>query len=242
MGSISLAQATSRRAGTPNALRVGTVVSVSADGVTVDVGGGEVLCGLVGGAGAGVAPGATVSVFKQGDSWQVQGTTAGGGAQSGAGLTNSTILPPVPGSGQPGAVVATSSLNLVTGLTTGAGSLYLNRTVTVVLPAGHLCEITCRNVQILATAAAYSTFLTIRDGNNPAGNVRASAVPYAPVAGNSTSADLSGWFIGDGGQYTFGLCAASLTASGSVSVSQSVSLPLFMGVIDWGDASGVTRV
>lgn len=73
MASSKLAHAVAKVAGIPNGLRTGTVVSVSAAGVSVDVGGGVFAAGVV----TSYAPlvGDVVSVFRQDSSWLVLGKT-----------------------------------------------------------------------------------------------------------------------------------------------------------------------
>lgn len=242
-GSVRLAQSTSRRAGAPNSLRVGTVVEVSTAGVVVDVGGGEILCGMVGGAGAGVAPGAVVSVFKQADSWQVQGVVVGPG-QSTAGTptipqpaTNTVIIPPALAA-ESGSQVAVAD-TVLGAITSASGNTFVNVSVRVLLPAGHLCEVRVAGYQCSATANNFTTVFTMRENASPAGDFYSSYEQVNPNGGNGSHFSFSGYVVGDGAVHLIGLCAQAL-AAGTVTISRSRRS--FIGVIDWGDASGVLQI
>lgn len=233
---VALASATSKRAGTPNSLRVGTVVSVDATGVQVNVGGGVIYAGLVGGAGAGVAPGATVTVFKQGSSWQVQGAALGGGQA----LTNSVILPRSLGAAVPGSMVAAVDTAIVTGLNSTFGTFLTSANISVVLPKGHLCQILLSGCSSVATASSFLTVMTIRDNNSASGTVRAAYEQFNPSAGNGSHFDVTGWIVGDGATHSLALCALCLTVGSNLNITRAAGS--FFGVIDWGDASGVSIV
>lgn len=245
MGAIKLAVATGDRAGIPNSLRTGTVVSVSSKGVTVDVAGGSILCSMVGGAGAGVAPGATVSVFKQGDSWQVQGVVVGPGQGRGVPVnpplpsTNAVVLPPIVAT-VPGSILTTSGgANLIAGLASGSGTVTLNFNIENLWPKGHLLRIVMSNFQCFSPATAnFSTLVTVRENGLPAGTIYATYEPFNPVAGNGTNFDVTGWVLGDGAVHTIGAVAAALTGSGSITIVRPTNS--FFGILDYGDASGVT--
>ncbi len=218
---LALASATSQRAGEPNAMRTGIVVSVGAAGVKVNIGGGVVTAGLVGGAGAGVAPGAVVTVFKQGSSWQVQGVALGPG-QSAAGTptqpvaaTNTTILPPAV-AGKAGAYRGATQTTLLSALSGGPTSTGL--LITNLWPQGHLLRATVRNLQVFSTAAAnYITVETLREGGS-GGTVWAASEIVAPVAGAGQTGHIEGWLIGDGKVHTLELFAQTFTDASGVTL------------------------
>jgi hypothetical protein len=238
-GALKLAQATSQRAGTPNALRVGIVVAVSTAGVQVNIGGGVITAGLNGGAGAGVAPGAVVSVFKQGSSWQVQGIVSGPG--QGAGTTqplpstNQVILPPA-SKQWAGAQISATNGNQVTGLTTASGTVGFGWVISNVWPKGHLIETKFGQISILGTVANFQTVLTLRENNSPTGSVWANTVWNNAVAGNGSLASANAYAIGDGAVHTLGLFV-SAASSGTGTIARTVGT--YLMCVDWGDASGV---
>jgi len=240
-----LAVATSTKTGIPNSLRTGTVISVSLAGVLVSIGGGEVLCGLVGGAGAGVAPGAIVSVFKQGSSWLVQGVISGPGQSvdtPAAPLrsTNAVILPPVVSTNSSAVLTTSGGANLATAITTATGTIFANLSMTSLWPKGHLLQIVANNFTSFATIANFSALMTVHADNNPASVSYGQFINFMPVAGNGNVFHLSAWVLGDGLVHTVGLCCAALTGGGSFTLQRPTGS--FWGIFDWGDASGVTAV
>lgn len=238
---LKLAAATAQRAGTPNAMRTGIVVGVSAAGVEVNVGGGVITAGLIGGAGAGVAPGAVVSVFKQGSSWQVQGVVMGPG-QSPTGTptqplpaTNALILPPVdatiPGSLH-GAGIVTSLLS-----SAPPGTYALAPVIKVLLPKGHLCHVRCDGVQTSVNTPPALAVLTVRDGST----IYAEFEMVNSFASLGQRCNVQGYCIGDGLVHTLQLYANPLISGTTTSVVKQ-PVTFFMGVVDLGDASGVSAL
>lgn len=240
-----LAAATSRRAGTPNSLRTGTVVAVAPAGITVTVGGGTVTAGMMGGAGAGVAPGAVVALFNQGDSWLITGVINGAGQGADTPVqpqpaTNSVILPPVNAT-DAGSVVALADTMLASGLNSTSGTVFINTSIRVKLPLGHLCEVRVHSYQASTSSATTLTVFTVREGPPyPTGGVYASYEQTNPFAGLGSHFSFSGYVIGDGAEHQLGLCAAVLTPAGS-NLTVNRTQRSFIGVIDWGDASGVLK-
>lgn len=232
MSGVRLAQATSARAGRPNALRVGTVVSVDETGATVSVGGGEVLAGVPASASAGVGPGAIVSVFKQGDSWQVQGALGGGGN----GVTNAVLL---------AAQVSNQGATLASGITTGSGEVFSNVLISTgpdrVLPLGHLIEIRF-GVNFSINAANGQVGARIRVGSGVSGTQVGSGHGFGPTSGFTYELYASGWIIGTGLPASYGLTVQNFTAASSLTVTSSAIAPGLCGIIDWGDGTGVSFI
>lgn len=224
MGAIALAQATSARAGQPNAMRTGTVVSVGTGGVVVSVGGGNVTAGLVGGAGAGVAPGATVSIFKQGSSWLVGGVIAGPATAT----TNAFVL---------AAQLQRTTVAYAAGVPTGS-EFYANRFLSAVLPLGHLIEVSFM-VNVAVTIANASAGYRIREGTGITGTAYGSGHTFGPTSGFSYEGEIKCHVIGDGTRHIFGLTVQNFTG-GLLTLSSLATSQMANMILDLGDATGVT--
>lgn len=224
MGATKLAQATSARAGQPNAMRTGIVVAVTATGVQVSVGGGTINAGIIGGATAGVAVGAVVGVFKQGASWLVQGALAG----PGGGAVNGQILA--------GVLRRTNGTN-VSGLGVGSESLS-NRSVTCTIPAGQLARISF-GVNVTYSVANGALGMRIRDGGLSGTQFGSGHGGPAPTAGFTYEAYAEGWLLGDGLPHTWVLTVQNFSASGTLSISQAQAAPMLDHVALWGPPTGV---
>lgn len=227
---LALARQVTRTAGIPNGMRTGTVVSVDATGVTVNIAGGEVLCGLQGNS-VGIAPGAVVNVFRQDSSWIVQGVANGGGN----GITNSTLLG--------GAQLLNSGATYISAVVTGAGEVFSNLLIPnsgIPFPLGHIIQVRFL-VNFVISVANGSVGARIRYGNGTGGTQIGSGHGFGPTAGFTYELSAEGWIVGDGLAHSVGLTVQNLTG-GNLSISSAAIAPGIAGVFDWGDGTGVDAV
>lgn len=224
---LALARQITKTAGIPNGMRTGIVVKVDATGVTVNIAGGEVLCGLQGNS-VGIAPGAVVNVFRQDSSWVVQGVANGGGN----GVTNSTLLT--------GAQITNQGTTYLAGLGTGAETFsnVLIPNTGLPMPLGHVLQVRFL-VNFSFSVANGQVGARIRYGNGTGGLQIGSGHGWGPTAGFTYELSAEGWFIGDGLAHSIGLTVQNFTG-GTLSISSSAIAPGVAGVFDWGDATGVT--